>query len=349
MTAPLRAPIPAVPRLGFLGVGRIGAARLAALARSEAADVTLLCDVAPEALARAQAAAPCARVASVDELLSADLDGVVIATPTALQAVLAIAALERGLAVFCQKPLARTAAETRRVIGAARVANRLLGVDLAYRFARAMGAVRGVVRDGLIGEIFAAELSFHNAYGPDEAWLADRAQSGGGCALDLGTHLLDLALWTLDFPSVEVVASQLYAGGRRLHRPSPDSVVEDYAEAQLLLSTGAVARLACSWQISTGRVAVINAVFHGTKGSAAFHNLDGSLNNFVAERYSGTQREVLDGPPDAWHGAALVSWAERLAMGERYDPAIERLVNVAAALDVIGANHQGRAPLLRAL
>jgi predicted dehydrogenase len=61
---------------------------------------------------------------------------VVIATPSALHAEQSIAALTSGAAVFCQKPLGRTADEVRQVVDAARTADRLLAVDLSYRFHR---------------------------------------------------------------------------------------------------------------------------------------------------------------------------------------------------------------------
>src|SRR5690606_35725807 len=123
------------------------------------------------------------------------------------------AALRNGLAVFCQKPLARTAAETRRVLDAARSADRLLAVDLSYRFTKALQEVKAVVAGGAIGDVYAVDLVFHNAYGPDKAWLYDRALSGGGCVIDLGIHLIDLVLWVLDGARVRAVDARLFAGG----------------------------------------------------------------------------------------------------------------------------------------
>jgi predicted dehydrogenase len=113
-------------------------------------------------------------------------------------------------------------------------------VDLSYRFTEGMQRIRELVRAGELGRVFGADLVFHNAYGPDKPWFYDRAQSGGGCVMDLGVHLVDLALWTLDFPEVAAVSSQLYAAGERLP-PAPDQV-EDYAVATLELATGAVVR-----------------------------------------------------------------------------------------------------------
>jgi predicted dehydrogenase len=181
--------------------------------------------------------------------------------------------------------------------------------------------------------VYAADLVFHNAYGPDKGWARTPALAGGGCAIDLGIHLVDLALWTLGFPQVERVTSRLYANGQLL---APGSeTCEDYAVAELALASGAVVRIACSWDISTGRDAVIEAHFHGSKGGAAMTNVDGSFFDFAAARFEGTRRIPLADPPDAWGGRAIVDWARRLAGGARYQNAIESIVQVASVLDRI--------------
>jgi predicted dehydrogenase len=278
--------------------------------------------------------APQARlVDSLDSLLETDLDGVVIATPSALHADQASAALERGLAVFCQKPLARTAAETQRVVAAARRANRLLGVDLSYRFVRGIVQARDLIRSGELGELYAAELTFHNAYGPDKPWFYEVEIAGGGCVMDLGTHLVDLALWSLDFPWVDSVSSRLYKQGRLLARPI--GCVEDYAVAQLDLANGATVRLACSWRLPAGQDAVIQATFYGTQGGVALRNVNGSFYDFIVERFRGTRRETLATYPDPWGGRALLDWARRLPHDNSFNPESERLVEVAAVLDRI--------------
>jgi predicted dehydrogenase len=269
----------------------------------------------------------------LDALLAAGLDGVVIATPSALHAEQSIRALERGVAVFCQKPLGRTAAEACAVVDSARTADRLLTVDLSYRHTAGMVAIRDLIARGELGRVFAADLTFHNAFGPDKPWFYDPALSGGGCVMDLGVHLVDLALWVLDFPAVARVESHLMAGGEPLAGRADR--VEDYAVAAVELATGTVLRLACSWRLQAGQDAVIGATFHGTGGGAALTNVNGSFYDFIAERYRGTSRETLANPPDAWGGRAAANWAIRLAAGERFDPAAERLVDVSAVLDRI--------------
>src|SRR4051812_30915425 len=105
------------PRLGFAGVGWIGRNRLETLVASGDVEVSGIFDPVESAADQASELAPDATcVTSFDELLALELDGVVIATPSALHAAQTIAALRAGKAVFCQKPLARTREETERVV-----------------------------------------------------------------------------------------------------------------------------------------------------------------------------------------------------------------------------------------
>ena len=322
------------PRIGFLGVGWIGRHRMEAVVRAGDAVAVAVADPSPEMTAEAVKLAPDAMIADdLDGLLAMDLDGIVIATPSAMHAEQSIRALESGVAVFCQKPLGRNAGEVAAVIEAARKADRLLGVDLSYRHTEAMRKIRRIVQAGEIGKVFAAELVFHNAYGPDKDWFYRIDRSGGGCLMDLGIHLADLALWSLDFPGVEEVSGELFSAGERLGA-DPD-VVEDYASATLRLSNGVSVRLACSWRLNAGTDAEIAAVFHGTEGGLAMRNVGGSFYDFEAELYRGTTRETLATPPDEWGGRAAAQWAAKLASGSGFEVEAERFLDSARLLDRI--------------
>jgi predicted dehydrogenase len=323
-----------LPRLGFLGVGWIGRNRLEVMAQSGLAEIAVICDTSPEILRQSLALAPTAKtVTSYDELLRADIDGVIIATPSAKHAEQSLRALGRGLPVFCQKPLGRNTTETRSVVEAAKKANRLLGIDLAYRFTRAMQAIHSVISSGELGEIYAANLVFHNAYGPDKQWFYDRSLSGGGCVIDLGIHLIDAAFWMLGFPAVLGVNSRLCSQGRKLDRQSNE--VEDYATAQIDMESGVTVNMQCSWGLSVGQDCIISAEFFGSRGGAAFHNVNGSFYDFVAERFEGTKRIQLVSPPDNWSGRAAVEWVKRLQGNELFDISNDELVRVAEVLDAI--------------
>jgi predicted dehydrogenase len=322
------------PRIGFLGTGWIGRHRMAAMLADGAVEAVAISDTSEEMVAEAQILAPDAKVVgSLDEMLALRPDGVVIATPSALHAAQSIHALAAGAAVFCQKPLGRSAVEVDAVVAAARDADRLLAVDLSYRFTTGMTRIREIVAGGEIGAVHSVDLVFHNAYGPDKPWFYDRSQSGGGCVIDLGVHLVDLAMWVLGFPAVESVTSHLFADGA----PVPADGVEDFAIATIVLAGGTVVRLTCSWRAHAGRDAVIEASFFARDGGAALRNVDGSFYDFVAERYRGTASETLVHGPEEWGGRAAADWARRLAGGARFDSANRELIAVAALLDRIYA------------
>jgi predicted dehydrogenase len=324
------------PRLGFVGVGWIGWHRMKALAESGRVDVCAIVEPQREFARRAHALAPAAEiVSSLRQLVSSDIDGVMIATPSALHSEQTVMALEHGRAVFCQKPLGRNQEETRRAIDRARSANRLLKVDLCYRHLAGIRAIRALVQGGELGNVFSIELAFHNAYGPDKPWFYDPKLSGGGCLIDLGIHLVDLALWLLDFPPVERVSGRLFAKGRPCAGRDVD--IEDFACATVGLRTGATVNLACSWNAHAGRDAVIEVAVYGTKGGARLRNVDGSFYDFVAESCVGTSRKILAGPPDDWGGRAAMEWLDQLCAenGNRFDPSIAHLSSVAEVLDRI--------------
>src|SRR5204863_634882 len=142
----------------------------------------------------------------------------------------------------------RSAAEVQAIVAAARTADRLLGVDLSYRHVEGLLKIRELLRTQTLGEVFAVDLVFHNAYGPQKPWFYDRSLSGGGCVIDLGIHLVDLALWTLASPPITHVSSTLFAKGR----PLTDGEVEDYAIATLRLNCDVAVRIACSWNLPAG-------------------------------------------------------------------------------------------------
>jgi predicted dehydrogenase len=317
-------------RLGFLGTGWIGRNRMEAMLSAGEVHAVAICDPNREMALEAQKSAPGAElVDSFEALLAREPDGIVIATPSALHAEQCILAFEKGAAVFCQKPLGRTATEVESVLDAGRRADRLLGVDLSYRHTAAMQEIRERVRSGELGQVFAADLCFHNAYGPQSGWFWDPLLSGGGCLIDLGVHLVDLILWLFGFPEVLEARGTLLRDG---HRPAAGEV-ENYATGELELSNGVHARIACSWNLNAGRDAVIEASFYGTSGGAAMRNEAGSFFDFSAELFRGQNSERLTSPPDHWGGRAAAEWVRKLAAGEHFSGSTEGLLETARVLD----------------
>jgi predicted dehydrogenase len=316
--------------LGFLGLGWIGRNRMEAMLATGQAKAVALCDPNADMARQAQELAPDAQlVSSFDELLACAPDGLVIATPSALHADQCIRAFEAGAAVFCQKPLGRTASEVQAALDSAHHARRLLGVDLSYRYTAVMQAIRERIRAGELGQVFAADLTFHNAYGPQSGWFWDPKLSGGGCLIDLGVHLVDLALWLFDFPEVVEARGTLLRGGR----PAAAGQVEDFATGELTLANGVEVRIACSWNLNAGRDAVIEASLYGTGGGAQMRNVNGSFFDFSADLFKGREPHCLASPPDEWGGRAAAEWVRKLVAGERFEGSTKGLLETARVLD----------------
>jgi predicted dehydrogenase len=321
-------------KLGFLGLGWIGRKRLDAVAADASVRVNALFDTDTEKLQSARSGYPDAQgMSSLEELLELELDGVVIATPNGSHAEQAIACLGKGLPVFCQKPLATNATDTQRVIAAAQKANVLLAVDYSYRHVQGMRALRERIGAGELGEINSIDLIFHNAYGPNKQWCFDRSQAGGGCLLDLGVHLIDLALWLQDAPSIRVVSTRLFSRGQAA---GPQDI-EDLAFLELIQSNGAVVRIACSWHAQIGCDAEISAHIQGSRGGARWRNVNGSFVDFDLDLLRGNQREHLGSSRDDWGPGALRAWIQRLRTDSSFDTEVS---SIAAGAKLIEQAYQ---------
>lgn len=319
--------------IAFIGTGWIGLDRMKALLEEDICYPVAIFEPDINNAKKAYSIAPDATLyRDLDDLFESEPDGIVIASPTALHSTQCIRALQWGSAVFCQKPLGRSAEETRKVISAAFVANRLLGVDMPYRFTDGIQKIRHQHRQEL-GHIYAVDLVFNTAYGPDKPWSYNPKLSGGGCLLDLGTHMIDLALWILDYPEITRVSSSLIAKGRVIE--SDQDIVEDYVTAQMETDAGTSIRLVCSWNLSAGKDADIQASFYGTDASALFYNLNGSGYDFEAAICHGSNREIISSPADNWSGKALISWARELQESREFRKSAFLYYNTAELIDRI--------------
>lgn len=319
-------------RIGFAGVGWIGLARMRALCESGLVEVAAAADPDPEARRRVLELASSAQLfEDVDALYELPLDGLVIATPSASHPEQAAQALARGFSVFCQKPLGRTLAETERIVSAARRADRLLWVDLSYRHAAAFSSAQRAIADGELGTPNYARFVFHNAYGPDKPWYYDPSKAGGGCLIDLGTHLVDMLQWMLDYPKIVQVSVQRFCNGEPVSQSFQG--VEDLAVAQLRTERGCIVDLACSWRLHAGKDADIVAEVYGPQGGVKVCNIAGSFYDFAAYRMHGTQTTTLVEPPDAWGERAAVRWAEQLARDASFDPQAAQYCDLAELVD----------------
>ncbi len=147
-----------------------------------------------------------------------DIDAVDIALPNHLHAEVAMAAAEAGKIVLCEKPLARSLDEARRMADAARDVPTMVWFN--YRRVPAVAYAHSLIAAGRIGPVFHYNASYKQQWGADPSrppgWRMDPALAGSGAAGDLLTHAIDLALF-LNGPIAETSAAALtFAPGRRV-------------------------------------------------------------------------------------------------------------------------------------
>lgn len=313
------------PALAFVGVGWIGGLRLDAVEEAGVARVAALCDANADRLGELEGRFPEARChTDVAELLDSaarELDGVVLATPNALHAPHARAAVERELPVFVQKPLGLDPREVASVLDAARARDVLIAVDYSYRHLAGARRLRKLVRSGALGEIELVEAEFHNAYGPDKAWCFQPDLSGGGALLDLGVHLVDLALWILDPASLEGVRSWTRALS---DRPGIDRM----AGAEMRLDGDVPFRLTSSWHANTGCDCVFRFTLHGSEGGGELRNRDGGFYDFELAVRHGRTEEIAERDSRSWMDRGILRWVERIADGGAFNAAAESSLRV---------------------
>jgi predicted dehydrogenase len=261
--------------LGFAGVGWLGESLIKELSAVPGLD---LAGVQDARLQRAQDvaaryASPWAGDGFEDLLRLPAVDVVVICTPNALHVPQALQALRAGKHVLVQKPLALSFADAQAVVDGARDQGKLLFVDYSYRFLATIAALREALPS--IGRVQTMTAAFHNIYGPgaDKTWFFDRGLSGGGALLDLGVHLVDLALWLLHPGEVSLEYDELERGG-----------IEQAATVRMRLDTVPFG-LSVSWNAPIPETRIAFEVT-GEHGRLRWENVDGSFFRFRTLRDS---------------------------------------------------------------
>ncbi|HEY0471027.1 MAG TPA: Gfo/Idh/MocA family oxidoreductase [Kribbella sp.] len=272
-------------KVGVVGLGYAGRTALEAFSELPDVEVVALAGLETDVLKSLGAQFQVPQLYEKwEDLLAVDgLDAVSIATPTQLHAPIALAALDRGLHVLCEKPLARTVAEGTAMVQAAEKAGKVLKVVFNHRQRGDVAALKHQIDEGQLGRIYYAKAHWmrRNGIPGMGGWFTNRELSGGGPLIDLGVHILDLALHLLNEPQVETVSASTFAelgprgrGGEVSQTLATMTAlgsafeVEDLATAYLRLEGGGALQLEVSW--ATYRAAGDNfgIELFGTEGGA---------------------------------------------------------------------------------
>ncbi|HEU0012187.1 MAG TPA: Gfo/Idh/MocA family oxidoreductase [Longimicrobium sp.] len=178
---------------------------------------------------------------SADEVLTDDIDAVVVCTPSNRHEEQVAKALRAGKWVLCEKPLAITADGVRRLLAEPGADERLM-VAMNQRYRADAAALRQFVAGGELGDVHYLKTGWLNRYRPrGRTWRDRKATAGGGAFMDLGIQMLDLALWIMGFPAPERVTAHMHA--------REGSEVEDSAVLVVRLEGSRLINLECTWNL----------------------------------------------------------------------------------------------------
>ncbi|MFC0329901.1 Gfo/Idh/MocA family protein [Paenibacillus sepulcri] len=292
----------------------IGAGGIATVAHAPAwtanreAVITAVCDINREKAERFAEKYGIAEIyTDYRELLEkADIDVVDICTPNLYHSEIAVAALNAGKHVFCEKPDAISPQEAQKMADAAARSGRTLMTMRNNRFSAATQFMKKYIEEGNMGEIYTGRCGWLRRRGiPGKGgWFTTKELSGGGSLIDLGVHFIDVAVWLMGNPKPTAVSGAVYT--KFADNTLSDSVhsqfgekrddgtfdVEDLATGFIRFDNGATLQIEFSWASNVEEECNFYEL-RGTKAGAAFKN--GKLKLFT--EIAGTVSDVSPSLP----------------------------------------------------
>jgi predicted dehydrogenase len=278
-------------KIGLIGAGNIGGVHIDEFSKlSEECEIKAITDLD---LSRAEARArdngiPTVFQTSEELIQSPDIDAVIIGVPNQFHAELAVKALEANKHVLVEKPMGIHADAARRIVQAANKSDKVLMVGHQMRWESVPMQIKEQVERGELGKIYAAKTGWFRRKGIPGwgTWFTQTNQSGGGPLIDIGVHMLDLALHLMGSPKPVSVFGSTYAefGPKKKGIGSwgtPDwngtYDVEDLAMALIKMEDGSSLTLEVSWAVhmDTDNTPFIHLM--GTEGGASYRGSQGKL------------------------------------------------------------------------
>ncbi|OCT12343.1 oxidoreductase [Paenibacillus pectinilyticus] len=269
-------------RIGIIGCGGIANGKhLPSLSKLANVEIVAFCDIVLE---KAEAAA--VKYGSEGALVCEDykevlqdatIDIVHVLTPNISHAEISIAALEAGKHVMCEKPMAKTAEDAKRMMETAKRTGKKLTIGYNNRFRADSQHLKRVCAEGELGHIYFAKAhAIRRRAVPTWGVFLDEEKQGGGPLIDIGTHALDLTLWMMDNYKPKVVLGTSYhelsqkENAANAWGPWDPSkfTVEDSAFGMIVMENGATIMLESSWALNTLEVDEAKCSLSGTEGGA---------------------------------------------------------------------------------
>lgn len=273
---------PANLKVGVVGIGWAGQQHLEAYSRIDGVEIVAAAGMEAELLAQVEEKYSIPHVfARWEDMLELEgLDAISVAVPTFLHAPIAVAALEKGIHVLSEKPIARNAVEGQAMVDAARKAGRVLDVAFNHRRRGDIQALKAVIDQGELGRPYYAKAAWLRRQGIPTlgSWFTNPQLAGGGPLADIGVHVLDYALHLLGEPKVLAVSATTHSelgprglGGNARYTATASSnkfEVEDFSSAFLRLDGGTTLVIEAGWASYRHPDDEINFLVYGTDGGA---------------------------------------------------------------------------------
>lgn len=336
-------------KVGVIGVGGIAGTHFPGWKESPHAEMAAFADLDTSALHRVgDAQGVSLRYEKPEELFAnPDIDIVDICTPNMYHAPLAIAALEAGKHVICEKPLAPTPADIRGMIAARDKSGKLLMTAQHFRFEGSSQALKAEIDTGILGDIYhARSWMLRRSAAPTRPGFILKKHSGGGPCIDIGVHILDLTLWMMGHPKPVAVSG--VAPAKIAHQPGAFSNwggpipkefdVEDFAAAFVRFDNGATLVLEVSWLLhhkTTGED--MQMWLYGTKGGSHWPSNEILTTNNATRQHMNTQ--LTNAARGEAHAKECVAFAEAVASGKPSPVPAEQSLIVMAILDGLYKSH----------
>ncbi len=249
-------------KIGIAGLG-IGRGHFKEFSSLESALVTAVCDIdeqrLEEVIEQYQDYNPSLETYTSFEAMleKASLDAVVIALPNKFHKPYAIQAMKNGQHVLVEKPIAKNAADAKKMVEVSNKFQKILTVGHHNRYRPEVKLIRKMVESNELGRILRVSAVWIRREGTPSGWFVGKGSAGGGPLIDIGgSHALDLALWLSGLPEVYTVSGHLTRGfySLRSEQSSKEHNVEDFNEALIRIRGGyvhktqeAVVHLKTSW------------------------------------------------------------------------------------------------------
>ena len=228
------------------------------------------------------------RYTSVEALLADKerlaLDAADVCVWNCNHAVCSIAALNAGLHVFCEKPMAYNTEQALAMKEAADRNGKLLMIGFVMRFSNEMNAAMDFIHAGTLGDIYYAKATYLRRHGNPGGWFSDKSRSGGGPVIDLGVHVIDANRYMMGQPKpVSVYAATADKLGNRKNLKTTvswkpldakeDDIcdVEDFGTALIRFDNGATMLLETSYSLNGA--GVVKRELYGDKGGMVFADM----------------------------------------------------------------------------